>query len=111
MFGSGFFLTTEFMDLATESYLQGHDPTDPRVSVMFAEIPAGVAPALVATAGFDPLRDEGEDYARRLREAGVEVDLKRYGPEIHGFVNILAVEGTTKVAVREMAGKLRAALA
>jgi len=110
MFGAGFFLTTEFMDLATEAYLQGHDPTDPRVSVMFADIPPGLAPALVATAGFDPLRDEGEDYARRLEEAGVPVDAKRYGAEIHGFVNILAVEGTTKLAVQEMAAKLKAAL-
>ena len=64
----GFYLTDEFMDLATDSYLP--DVTgraDPRVSPLYADLPAGLAPAYVVTAGFDPLRDEGEAYAARAR--------------------------------------------
>ena len=67
---TGFYLTTAFMDLADDSYIAGADPRDPRVSPLYADLPAGLAPAYVATAGFDPLRDEGEAYARRLAEAG-----------------------------------------
>jgi acetyl esterase len=111
LFGSGLYLTTEFMDLASRHYLGGADPRDPRASVLYADVPPGLAPAYVATAGFDPLRDEGEAYAARLREAGVPVRLKRYGGEIHGFANIVGVPGAPRNAVAEMAGALRDALA
>ncbi len=109
-FGRDLYLTTEFMGRATENYLQGHDPRDPRASVIHADIPAGLAPAFVATAGFDPLRDEGEAYAEKLADAGVDVATKRYGGEIHGFANILSVEGHPKRAMTEMAHALAEAL-
>ena len=109
-FGQRFFLTTEFMGVATDSYLQGHDPTDPRASVLFADIPSGVAPALVVTAGFDPLRDEGEEYAEKLRAAGVPVELTRYGGEIHGFANMLGFPGPSFDAMTEIAATLRSRL-
>jgi acetyl esterase len=109
-FGRDLYLTTEFMGKATENYLQGHDPRDPRASVLYADIPAGLAPAFVATAGFDPLRDEGEAYAEKLADAGVDVTTKRYGGEIHGFANILGVEGRPRQAMTEMAHVLAEAL-
>lgn len=105
-FGKDLFLTTEFMDLAKDLFLGDHDPLDPRASVLFADLPDGLAPAYVATAGFDPLRDEGEAYAQKLDEAGVQVESKRFPNEIHGFVNILSVEGTPKRALGEMADAL-----
>uniref|UniRef100_UPI003563ACCA alpha/beta hydrolase n=1 Tax=Nocardioides sp. TaxID=35761 RepID=UPI003563ACCA len=75
LFREGFYLTTRFMELANQSYLvDGQDPRDPRVSPLFADLPSGLAPAYVVTAGFDPLRDEGEAYARKLAEAGVRVE-------------------------------------
>lgn len=113
IFGKGFFLTTEFIDLADQSYLGAdQDRRDPRVSVHFHEkIPEGLAPAFVATAGFDPLRDEGEAYARLLAEAGVPVELKRYPGLIHGFLNIVGVGRSNRAAVGEIAARLRAALA
>ena len=100
------------MDLATASYVPpGCDPRDPRLSPLYADLPAGLAPAYVATAGFDPLRDEGEAYARRLADAGVEVELKRFPDQIHGFFNIVGVGRTARAANAEIAAKLKAALA
>lgn len=112
MFSEGFYLTRAFMDLADTSYLaEGMDIKDPRLSPLFAEVPPGLAPAYVVTAGFDPLRDEGEAYARKLAEAGVEVELKRFPDQIHGFFNIVGVGRSSRAACAEIAAKLKAAMA
>ncbi|WP_338089805.1 alpha/beta hydrolase [Nocardioides lijunqiniae] len=112
MFDEGFYLTRDFMRLATDSYNPpGQDLRDPRLSPFHAELPAGLAPAYVATAGFDPLRDEGEAYARRLSEAGVDVTLQRFPDQIHGFLQIVGVGRRSRAAVAEIADTLRDALA
>jgi acetyl esterase len=72
---------------------------------------AGLPPAFVITAGFDPLRDEGEAYAARLREAGVAVTLKRYDSMIHGFVSITGLVPSAEIGLRDAAAALRQALA
>ncbi len=111
LFGEGLILTTEFIDLARRSYVP--DPAlwaDPRVSPLLADLPDGLAPAYVATAGFDPLRDEGEAYARKLADAGVPVELRRFPDQVHGFAQILGVGRTSRAATAEIAAKLRAAL-
>ncbi len=77
---------------------------------MHAELPDGLAPAYVATAGFDPLRDEGEAYARKLVAAGVEVELKRFPDQIHSFFNVLVPGSSARAANAEIAAKLGAAL-
>ncbi|WP_127126313.1 alpha/beta hydrolase [Georgenia sp. SYP-B2076] len=64
----------------------GADPADPRVSPIKREDLSGLPPALVVTAEHDPLRDEGELYASRLREAGVDATVSRYAGANHGFV-------------------------
>lgn len=64
----------------------GADPADPLVSPIKREDLAGLPSALILTAEFDPLRDEGELYAQRLTEAGVETTLSRYAGANHGFV-------------------------
>lgn len=94
----GMYLTAEHMEWYEHHYLgRGTDtgavtdPTDPLVSPLLAEDLSGLAPAYVAVAGFDPLRDEGEAYARRLEEAGVPVTLNRHRGLVHPFVNSVAV--------------------
>jgi len=111
LFAEGFFLTQEFIELASTSYMRdGQDPTDPRVSVAYAPVPSGLAPALVVTAGFDPLRDEGEAYAAKLAAAGVKVEQVRYPGFIHGFANVVGVGRIQRAAVAEIAGRLRVAM-
>ena len=111
LFSEGFYLTQAFMDQAARLYSPGVPSDEPRLSPMHAELPAGMAPALVYTAGFDPLRDEGEAYADRLREAGTSVELTRFDDQIHGFFNIVGVGRTSRAANLRIATKLKSALA
>ncbi len=111
-FAEGFLLTKENMDWYEEQFLgSGGERRDPRVSPLLAPSLEGLAPAMVVTAGFDPLRDEGEAYARRLREAGVPCALRRHPGNVHGFIHILAVGTSAREALAEMGGALRTALA
>lgn len=112
LFAEGFYLTRGYMDLANASYASSDaDLDDPRYSPAYAELPDGLAPALVYTAGFDPLRDEGEAYARRLADAGVTVEMTRFPDQIHGHFNIVGVGRSSIAANQVMAAALRAAMA
>jgi acetyl esterase/lipase len=111
-FAEGFVLTKPNMDWYEEQFLGADtDRRDPRASPLLAEALSGLPPALVVTAGFDPLRDEGEAYARRLREAGVRTIMRRYPGFVHGFIHMLIGGAAPREAVGEMGGVLRAALA
>ena len=111
LFGEGFFLTGEEMDWFRDNYFGDQAETsDPRASPILAPSLAGVAPAYVATAGFDPLRDEGEAYAERLREAGVAVTLRREPDLVHGFINAVGLGGRSREAAASAAAAIRAAL-
>lgn len=83
--GEGFFLTNENMVWFVSQYLSGRDPSSPRVSPILAADLSGLASAMVITAQFDPLRDEGIAYVNALRSAGVEVEHAHFDGEIHGF--------------------------
>ena len=112
LFGQGFYLTDEFMDLAKGHYLPDESRwADPEASPLLAEIPDGLAPAYVVTAGFDPLRDEGEAYARKLADAGVAVELRRFPDQIHGFLNVVGAGRTARAATAEVAARLSEGLA
>ena len=107
----GYMLTRDSMRWFKDQYLaKAEDAADWRVSPLRAASLAGVAPALVITAGYDPLRDEGEAYARRLREAGVSVDAVCFGGMIHGFMPMGRLIDTAFRAVTLVAGSLRYAL-
>lgn len=111
-YAEGFYLSRQFMDRGRECYLpRPADPVDPHASPLLAEIPAGLAPAYVVTAGFDPLRDEGEAYAKKLVDAGVQTELRRFPDQIHGFLNVVGVGRSARAANAEIAATLRAALA
>ncbi|AQA25990.1 alpha/beta hydrolase family protein [Rhodococcus sp. MTM3W5.2] len=105
-----FFLTTRFMDLADESYIPaGADRTDPLLSPIYGDL-TGLPPAYLVTAGFDPLRDEGEAYAEKLREAGVEVQYVLEPGLIHSFANMVGVGRSGPEAMGRAAAALRRAL-
>jgi acetyl esterase/lipase len=111
-FADGFLLTRAEMEWFEDHYLPpGADRADPRVSVLRAANLAGLPPAYVTTAGFDPLRDEGEDYAARMREAGVTVAMRRHPGLIHGFAHMTEVSRTARAAMDEICGALRMGLA
>ena len=107
LFGRDLYLTQEFMDQVMDWYVPVRaDRADPRVSPLLDEVPAGLAPAYIATAGFDPLRDEGEAYARRLADQGVKVELRRFSDQIHGFLSVVGVGRTARAASAEVASAL-----
>ncbi len=110
-FAEGFFLTRTEMDWFRDNYFADPaDRTDPRASPILAFDLAGQPPAHVVTAGFDPLRDEGEDYAAALRDAGVAVTLKREPDLVHGFINAVGLGGRSREAVGEIAAAIRTGL-
>jgi len=112
LFGEGFLLTRRDMDWYEDRYLPpGLDRNDPRVSVLKADDLRGLPPAYLATAGFDPLRDEAEAYALRLREAGVPVAFRRHPGLVHTYANLTAICPSARRAMLEAAGALRAGLA
>ena len=85
------------------------DGANPLVSPLRAPDLHGLPPATVFTAEYDPLRDQGEQYAHRLRESGVAVELSRYDGMAHGFFAMSGVLDVAKTAVAHAAERLRAA--
>jgi acetyl esterase len=106
-FGEGYFLTRESMQHFWEHYLNTPaEGTDPRAAPLHRNNLSGLPPALIITAEFDPLLDEGELYATRLQKAGVPVTLRRYDGMIHGFFTMSAILDKSKQAIDETAQTL-----
>lgn len=111
LFGEGFFLSDKDMNWYIDNYApDGVDRADPRLSPLLAKDFSGLPPAYIATSGFDPLRDEGERYAEKLREAGVAVAHSRQEDLIHSYVNLLGIGSRFREAAAEAAGALRMGL-
>ncbi|HEV2764012.1 MAG TPA: alpha/beta hydrolase [Pyrinomonadaceae bacterium] len=110
LFGEGFFLCHADREAFTRHYLEGTGVgvEDPRVSPLRAPTLAGLPPALLVTAGFDLLRDEGEAYAEALRAEGTRVRLRRFPSLAHGFVNMTGVSPAARRALVEVAREWRA---
>lgn len=108
----GYFLTVERMEQFNRWYLRSpDDATDPRASPLLADDLTALAPTFLATAEYDPLRDDGRAYAERLRRAGVEVE-HRDGPGLlHGFANLVGLSPTAAGILDEALAWLRAHLA
>ena len=109
--GSGYLLDTDTMAWFTGHYLGDRDPRQPDASPLFVEDLSGLPPALVVTAEFDPLRDEGEAYADRMREAGVLVTVSRYDGMFHGFYGLDRILDAARAATLESVAALQAGLA
>ena len=106
----GYLLTTDAMKWFWDHYLANEaDAANPYATPMAAKDLSGLPPALVITAEFDPLRDEGEAYAQRLKAAGVATTSSRYDGMIHGFFGMPAVIDKGKQAISEASSALRAA--
>jgi len=111
-FADGYFLTKESMEWFDGNYLpKGVDRSDPRISPLLHPAPSNLAPALVVTAGFDPLRDEGREYAEALSSAGVACRYIDYPDQVHGFVSFANFSSVAEKAIADAAREVRAALA
>jgi acetyl esterase len=111
-FASGYYLTTGDMAWHHAQYVgpAGGQHGDPRLSPLLAKDFGGLPPAVVVTAGFDPLRDEGEAYAAKLRAAGTPAALRRFPSLVHGFLHMAGASRAARDALVETGGMLRAAL-
>lgn len=110
--GEGWLLTTDMMDVFYTAYFAAHpeERSSPRGSPLFAESVAGTPPALVYTAGFDPLKDEGLAYAERLRREGVPVRHHRFGELVHGFITMTGASPAARVACERIAVEIGEAI-
>jgi acetyl esterase len=108
--GKGYMLETEMVEWFMKAYFPDGIPLDWRAAPMLATDHSGLAPALVITAEYDPLRDEGEAYATMLEGAGVPAKATRYDGLVHGFFGMGALVPAALPAVDEAGAALRDAL-
>jgi len=107
----GMTLTAELMRWFWTQYVQDErHAEDPGCSPLRATDLSGLPRAHVLTAEYDPLRDEGEAYARLLRDSGVQVTLNRYQGQIHGFIRMPALIDKARDAIVEVSSAIRAAM-
>ena len=107
---AGYLLTREGIEFFRRCYLpEKKHWADWRASPLLAASHAGLPPAFVITAGYDPLRDEGRGYAERLAQAGVEVAYREYSDMVHGFLLFGGVLDTANTAVADCCAALRGA--
>jgi acetyl esterase len=108
-FAEGYGLTRETMIYFRNHYLRSNDDTqDWRASPIRATHHENLPPALIITAGFDPLRDEGEDYATTLIKAGIPVTIRRFPGQIHGFITMGRIIPEATDAINEIADAMAA---
>jgi acetyl esterase len=106
----GYLLTRADLDtFAHDTFATDADRNDPRVAILATVKADGLPPAFIATAGYDPLRDEGLAYARKLEAAGVAVEAKHYPQFVHAFYLLTGVTPAAQAAIDELGAALRAA--
>ena len=106
----GFFLTEATMNWYEANYTADADKADPLLSPCCAPDLSGMPPTYLATAGFDPLRDEGEEFGSRLVAAGVPVTHRRFEDLLHGYVNFFGFSRRAREALADAASALHEAV-
>jgi acetyl esterase len=97
----GYLLEQESIDWFLGHYAGNWpDIKDPRLSPLYGDL-SGLPPAIIVTAEFDPLRDEGEAYGKAMEAAGARADVRRYPGMIHGFFDLGAVSPAAQAAIEE----------
>ena len=108
--------TGYFLEKGTMDWFYGHyagawdDAEDPRLSPLHGSDLSGLPPAVIVTAEFDPLRDEGEAYGAALRAARVSADVRRYDGMIHGFFDMGTISPAAQTAIEESCARFGAVL-
>ena len=105
----GYLLTKPMMQWFRGHYTNSHDDL-PAISPLFWNDLRGASPAIVITAGFDPLVDEGDAYVARLQDAGVPVDHHRHDSLIHGFLSLAGAVRAARAAIDRMTDAIKARL-
>jgi acetyl esterase/lipase len=109
--GDGYRLTRTSIAWFINGYLRnGEDMYDYRASPLMAADHGGLPPAFILTAAFDPLKDEGEAYANKLKEQGVPVKYHCYEGMVHGFIAMPGAVDMAKTALQDTAAFIRANL-
>jgi len=110
-YSEGLFLTAETMDWFDRHYVADDvDRRDERLSPLFAPVPKSLAPALMVTAGLDPLVDEGRTYAEKMNAASVACEYVEYPGQVHGFVSFTAFSSAAVNAIEQAAKSTARAL-
>ncbi|SDI09814.1 acetyl esterase [Alteribacillus persepolensis] len=105
--GEGHFLETAGMHWFSDHYIDKEDRTNPYAAPLRADDLSNLPPALVITAEYDVLRDEGEEYADRLKEAGVPVERTRYDGQIHGFFWMSGIMDDARRSIEQVGNSLK----
>ena len=107
-YSTGYLLESDSIEWYKKQYIpKGHDPMDPHLSPLFAHDFSSLPPALIITAEYDPMRDEGETYAQKLKSAGVPTTLKRYKGMVHGFFQMEGLLDATRLAIKHVGETLK----
>ncbi|MGV9302190.1 alpha/beta hydrolase [Nonomuraea sp. NPDC003727] len=110
-YAEGYVLTSKEIRWCVENYLGDHDPTDPLVSPLHADDLTGLPPAVILTAQYDPLADDGSRYAERLAAAGVPVTYREFEGQVHGSHGLTALLPVAREWRTTLLEAIRASLA
>jgi len=107
-YAAGYLLERDSIEWYRSQYLKNNeDLTDPRISPLYAKDFSDLPPAFIVTAEYDPMQDEGEFYAQKLKDHDVPVEYKKYPGMVHGFFQMAGILDTAKLAISDVGNALK----